>query len=149
MVRSPTYPFEQPHHFADWLAIYLQALRSMLSTTIRPQVPSSINVPPKVTQTLVPGVEAKHGVSTDSPTVCLVLLVTHATRRTDDLPVDARTVHNNTGLSRYLDTSRRMAKFFIDHIPDDGVIPWYALQLALLFHPELIVVILPGILMHL
>lgn len=107
----------------------------MLSITIQLQVPSSINVPPKVTQTLVPGVEGKHGVSTDSPTVRLVLLVIHATRHTDVLHDDARTVHNNTGLSRYLDTSRRMAKYFIDHIPDDGVIPWYASQFLFLFHP--------------
>lgn len=102
----------------------------MLSITTRPQAPSSISVLLKDTQTLVLGVEGKHGVSTDSPTVGLVLLVIHATRHTDALSVDARTVHNNTGLSRYLDTSRRMAKYFIDHIPDDDVIPWYASRLV-------------------
>ncbi|VDB83251.1 unnamed protein product [Peniophora sp. CBMAI 1063] len=33
-------------------------------------------------------------------------------------------MYNMTGITHYLDTSRRMAKYFIDNIPEDGVVPW-------------------------
>ncbi|KZV68058.1 glycoside hydrolase family 88 protein [Peniophora sp. CONT] len=33
-------------------------------------------------------------------------------------------MYNLTGIADYLTTSRRMAKYFIDHIPEDGVVPW-------------------------
>ncbi|KAI9462522.1 d-4,5 unsaturated-glucuronyl hydrolase-like protein [Russula earlei] len=33
-------------------------------------------------------------------------------------------MHRRTGLSRYLDTARRMAGYFLDNIPEDGTIPW-------------------------
>lgn len=35
-----------------------------------------------------------------------------------------RTVYENTGLVRYLETSRRMATFFLNAMPDDGIVPW-------------------------
>lgn len=36
----------------------------------------------------------------------------------------ANAVYQNTGFQRYLDTSRRMATFFRDAMPDNGIVPW-------------------------
>ncbi len=33
-------------------------------------------------------------------------------------------VYFHTQEPRYLDTARRLANYFIDHIPDDGIVPW-------------------------
>jgi hypothetical protein len=34
------------------------------------------------------------------------------------------TVYRRTRLTRYLDTARRMAGYFLNNIPPDGIIPW-------------------------
>jgi hypothetical protein len=33
-------------------------------------------------------------------------------------------MHKRTSFPRYLDTARRMANYFISHIPSDGIVPW-------------------------
>ncbi|KAH9842985.1 d-4,5 unsaturated-glucuronyl hydrolase-like protein [Rhodofomes roseus] len=33
-------------------------------------------------------------------------------------------VYMHTNITDYLETSRRMASYFLDHLPDDGVVPW-------------------------
>ncbi|KAI0061989.1 d-4,5 unsaturated-glucuronyl hydrolase-like protein [Artomyces pyxidatus] len=33
-------------------------------------------------------------------------------------------MYKNVGLQRHLDTARRMAAYFIDHMPSDGIVPW-------------------------
>ncbi|KAI0061992.1 d-4,5 unsaturated-glucuronyl hydrolase-like protein [Artomyces pyxidatus] len=38
--------------------------------------------------------------------------------------IHACAVYKRTGLPRYLDTARRMATFFVEHIPADGILPW-------------------------
>jgi len=39
-------------------------------------------------------------------------------------PQPSRKVYRRTGLVRYLDTSRRMAGYFLNNIPADDIIPW-------------------------
>ncbi len=39
---------------------------------------------------------------------------------------DLSTVYQNTNLERYLETSRRMATYFLNNIPGDGIVPWSA-----------------------
>ncbi|KLO10657.1 Six-hairpin glycosidase [Schizopora paradoxa] len=34
------------------------------------------------------------------------------------------TMYQNTNLSRYLDTSREMATYFLNNMPSDGIVPW-------------------------
>ena len=34
-------------------------------------------------------------------------------------------MHQQTKEYRYLQTARRMANYFISHIPSDGIVPWY------------------------
>ncbi|KAI5119103.1 hypothetical protein M0805_004873 [Coniferiporia weirii] len=34
------------------------------------------------------------------------------------------TMYENTGFERYLETSRRMATFFLNAMPEDGIVPW-------------------------
>lgn len=34
------------------------------------------------------------------------------------------TVYQNTKEERYLDTSRRMATYFVDNTPSNGIVPW-------------------------
>jgi hypothetical protein len=33
-------------------------------------------------------------------------------------------VHRLTGESRFLDTAKRMATYFLNNLPADGVVPW-------------------------
>ncbi|KAI0311501.1 d-4,5 unsaturated-glucuronyl hydrolase-like protein [Amylostereum chailletii] len=33
-------------------------------------------------------------------------------------------MYDHTGFQRYIDTSRRMASWFVDHVPSDGIVPW-------------------------
>ncbi|KAJ8522658.1 hypothetical protein ONZ45_g784 [Pleurotus djamor] len=33
-------------------------------------------------------------------------------------------MHLRTGFPRYLDTARRLATYFVSHIPSDGIVPW-------------------------
>ena len=39
-------------------------------------------------------------------------------------------MHKNTKKYRYIQTARRMADYFIDNLPDDGVVPWCAFLLT-------------------
>lgn len=36
-------------------------------------------------------------------------------------------VYQNTKEQRYLDTSRRMATYFVTNTPSNGIVPWYVL----------------------
>jgi len=33
-------------------------------------------------------------------------------------------MYKHTGLDRYLDTARRMASYFVNNLPSDGITPW-------------------------
>ena len=41
-------------------------------------------------------------------------------------------VFKNTQITPYIETSRRMADYFIDNLPSDGVVPWYVFNTVLL-----------------
>ena len=36
-----------------------------------------------------------------------------------------RLVFKHTQNTSYLETSRRMADYFLDNLPEDGIVPWY------------------------
>ena len=40
-------------------------------------------------------------------------------------------VFKNTQITAYIETSRRMADYFIDNLPSDGVVPWYVFDTVL------------------
>ena len=41
-------------------------------------------------------------------------------------------VYKHTKKYDYLQTARRIAKYFITNLPDDGVVPWYVPMLHIL-----------------
>ena len=38
-------------------------------------------------------------------------------------------VYKNTQLPEFLQTARHMASYFLDHLPKDGIVPWYVSRL--------------------
>ena len=44
-------------------------------------------------------------------------------------------MYENTGFQRYLDAARRMATFFRDSMPSDGIVPWLVLPTRIQWIP--------------
>ena len=92
-------------------------------TTTRRQARSSDGARRRDTRTTAPGRAVNHGGSTGSRRV-------RRSRVCPRIGPPILSVYNFTGIADYLDTSRRMAKYFIDNIPEDGVVPWFVAVLS-------------------
>ena len=100
-----------------------QGRRSTSSIITPPLVPLSHSAQLKVTPTRALGVAAKRGAFTDLPIVRDGDLIPHPCYAVLNFsPID--TVYRHTKLVRYLFTARRMAEYFLDNIPADGIVPW-------------------------
>ncbi len=102
-----------------------QGHRSTSSIITPPLVPSSPSAQLRVTPTRALGVAAKRGVFTALPIVRETsgYLIPHSCHSVLNLLLtDA--VYRRTRLVRYLVTARRMAEYFLNNIPADGIIPW-------------------------
>jgi hypothetical protein len=73
----------------------------------------------RVTPTRALGAAVKHGVFMALPTVGDRIY-----SRYRHSPEPSGKVYRRTRLVRYLDTARRMADYFLNNIPADGIIPW-------------------------
>lgn len=109
-----------------WL-LFVTALsqdhRSTSSIITPPLVPSSHSVQLRATPTRALGVAAKHGVFTDLPIVRDDDLIPHLCHFVLNFSLISA-VYRRTQLVRYLVTARRMAGYFLDNIPADGIVPW-------------------------
>ena len=78
----------------------------------------------RATPTQALGVAVKHGASMASPTVCDGIF-SHLRLPPHHEPLIVMAiVYRRTRLVRYLNTARRMASYFLNNIPADGIIPW-------------------------
>jgi hypothetical protein len=77
----------------------------------------------RVTLTPAPGAAVKHGASMASPTVRNRMFYVFPCSAYSTTPIGC-TVYSRTRLVRYLHTARRMARYFLDNIPADGIVPW-------------------------
>ena len=70
------------------------------------------------TSLAAPGLAVKHGPSTASRTVRLHV------NCVSPLANASSPVYAHTGIEDYLTTARKVADYFIAHVPQDGIVPW-------------------------
>ena len=87
-----------------------------------------------------PGLVGKHGRSTGLRTVRLGHELAEFSWRFDN------SVYRLTGNVNYLDTSRRLATYFLSNLPADGIVPWCVTMSSICCIP---VISTTGISMHL